>query len=136
MNSGRMFCCRTTRRKVLTIFSLRLARNAAGFSAAVESKKFSKKNGVGAYAKLSMFSEAEDLHRACLPARRRVYGDNDYQTLVGRTALAQVMGYQGRVAEAVTELRELEPLVRRVLGPAHQLSLQVREVLAYFAKPQ
>ena len=75
-------------------------------------------------------AEAEGLLRDLLAIRRRVFGDDDNDTLIGINSLAVVLHRQGQLDEAEGLYREALALGERRLGALHPDTLTARLNLA------
>ena len=78
-------------------------------------------------ALLGRYAEAEGLVRETFDAQQRVFGEHHLQTLEKRTTLVQLLIFQEKFAAALAEYDKLLPVLTRVLGPDHRLSLILRE---------
>ena len=81
----------------------------------------------GAQARLGNVAEAERLYRDLWAANRRVHGAEHAATLEAavllvETLVCQRMKIPGKIDEARDIYTQIEPVVRRVLGPEHDLA--------------
>jgi len=83
-----------------------------------------------------MFSEAETLLQETLSLRRRVNGDADFSTIDCVHILTHLLVAQHKVAEARELYDHFFPIVRRILGPQHPLTVAMMAAPSYFLGPK
>lgn len=88
------------------------------------------------YMNLGRYGEAEAQYRAALEIRRRLLGDEHYDTLNAMTQLANSLVEQGKWSEAESIRRDVLAVKRRVLGEEHPSTLLTMGNLAVVLKNQ
>ena len=85
-------------------------------------------------SELNRFEEVKTLMRKTISVARRVLGENHEITLRMRRNYAEALYKDASstlddLREAVTTLEEIEPIMRRVFGSAHPLTVDIEQDL-------